>query len=189
MSITRRVIVGLVSVSLSLSPVAPFCHAAGGGSAMQDVALSENGVIVSRVVDLQGEPVNGQRVAILFENREIASAVTDQDGLIAVSGLKPGVHAIATDTGTTVCRFWSNGTAPPTAVSVPAVVADAELVRAQFGGFNLPMAVYATVSFVAPGSRGARSSRAIRPAELSQPFTVRNSSPRSDGRPSSPSQL
>jgi len=150
MSITRRVIVGLLSVSLSLSPVAPVCQAAGGSS-MQDVELSGDGVIVTRVVNLQGNPVVGQRVAILFQNREIASAVTDNDGLIAVSGLKPGVHALATETGSTVCRFWSDGTAPPSAVRVPAVVADADLVRAQFGGFNLPMAVYATVSFVALG--------------------------------------
>ncbi len=150
MSTARTLLVAVLSVSKALSPVASVCQAAGG-SAMDDVELTENGVVVTRVVDLQGNPVSQQRVTILFQNREIASAVSDADGLVAISGLKAGVHAISTEMGTTVCRFWSEGTAPPSAIRVPAVVSDAEIVRAQFGGFNLPVAVYATVSFVALG--------------------------------------
>ncbi len=34
----------------------------------------------------------------------------------------------------------------PSAVRIPAVVADGEIVRGQFGAFNLPMLVYAGVS-------------------------------------------
>jgi hypothetical protein len=150
MSITRTLVVTALSVSLVLNPAAAMCHAAGGSS-LQDVQLSENGVVVTRVVDLQGNPVANERVTILFQDREIASAISDADGLVAISGLKPGIHAISTQMGATVCRFWSGGTAPPSAVMVPAVVSDVEIVRAQFGGFNLPMAVYATVSFVALG--------------------------------------
>lgn len=150
MSIIRSLLVPVLAVSLAFSPVA---HAIqpSAGAAMEDVELSDKGVIVTRVVDLQGNPVAQQKVTVMFQDREIASAISDADGLVAISGLRPGVHAITTDMGTTVCRFWSEGTAPPSAIRVPAVVSDAEIVRAQFGGFNLPMAVYATVSFVALG--------------------------------------
>lgn len=116
---------------------------------IQDVELHSNGMLATRVVDLQGQPVASQEVTVQYDGRTIATAVSDSDGYVAVKGLRPGVHSICTPTSTTICRFWSENTAPPSAVRIPAVVADGEIVRGQFGAFNLPMLVYAGVSAAA----------------------------------------
>ncbi len=110
-------------------------------SIMQDVRLAKGGLLTARIVDLQGKPVGGEQVSVMFQGKEIAAVVSDADGVAAVRGLRPGLHAIVTPTGTTACRLWNADTAPPTATAVPAVVSDAEIIRGQFGAFNLPMVV------------------------------------------------
>ena len=110
-------------------------------SIMQDVKLAKGGILTARIVDLQGKPVGGEQVSVMFQGKEIAAVVSDADGVAAVRGLRPGLHAIVTPTGTTACRLWNADTAPPTATAVPAVVSDAEVIRGQFGAFNLPMVV------------------------------------------------
>lgn len=110
-------------------------------SVMQDVKLATGGMLTARIVDPQGNPVVGEQVSVMFQGKEIASVVSDSDGFAAVSGLRPGLHAIVTPTGTTACRLWNADTAPPTATAVPAVVSDSEIIRGQMGAFNLPMFV------------------------------------------------
>lgn len=119
----------------------PVNESAEPESIMQDVKLTAEGVLTARIVDVQGNPVVGEHVSLMFGGKEIAAVVSDQDGFATVSGLRPGLHAIATPTGTTACRLWNADTAPPTATTVPAVVSDSEVVRGQFGAFNLPMFV------------------------------------------------
>ena len=120
-------------------------------SLVQDVELREGGVLMTRVIDVYGNPLSGQEVVIQFKGKAVASAVSNEKGLISVSDLRPGMHLITTSAGSTPCRFWGTGDAPPAAVSVPAVIAgaDAEIVRGQFGMFNLPMVVYAGVTAAA----------------------------------------
>ena len=108
---------------------------------IQDVKLRPSGVLTTRIVDLQGNPVVGEQVSVMFRGKEVAAVVSDADGFATVSGMRPGLHAIVTPAGTTGCRLWNDDTAPPTATSVPAIVSDSENVRGQFGAFNLPMAV------------------------------------------------
>ena len=110
-------------------------------SLMQDVKLQPEGVLKARIVDLQGNPVVGEQVSVMFRGKEVAAVVSDTDGFATVSGMRPGLHAIVTPVGTTAVRLWNADTAPPTASSVPAIVSDAEVVRGQFGAFNLPMFV------------------------------------------------
>lgn len=118
---------------------------------VQDVELREGGVLVTRVIDAFGNPLQGQEVVIQFKGKAVASATSNENGLISVSDLRPGMHLITTSTGSTPCRLWGTGDAPPTAVSVPAVIAgtDAEIIRGQFGAFNLPMVVYAGITAAA----------------------------------------
>jgi len=110
-------------------------------SLMQDVKLQPEGVLKARIVDLQGNPVVGEQVSVMFRGKEIAAVVSDEDGFATVGGMRPGLHAIVTPASTTGVRLWNADTAPPTASSVPAVVSDSEVVRGQFGAFNLPMFV------------------------------------------------
>lgn len=116
---------------------------------IQDVELHDKGILTTRVVDLQGQPVVGETLTVLYHGKPVATATSDQNGLVAISGLRPGVHTLQTTTGAMACRFWTHETAPPAAVAVPAVVSDAEIVRGQFGAFNLPMIVYAGVTVAA----------------------------------------
>ena len=108
---------------------------------IQDVKLQAGGILTARIVNAQGNPVAGEQVSILFQGKEVAAVVRDADGFATVSGLRPGLHAIATPTGMSACRLWNADTAPPASASVPAVVSDAEVIRGQFGAFNLPMVV------------------------------------------------
>ncbi|MFN9717617.1 MAG: hypothetical protein ACK58L_02920 [Planctomycetota bacterium] len=118
---------------------------------VQDVELKEGGVLETRVIDVYGNSLSGQEVVIQFKGKAVASAFSDDKGLVTVSDLRPGMHLITTSAGSTPCRFWSSGDAPPSAVAIPAVIAgtDAEIVRGQFGMFNLPMIVYAGVTAAA----------------------------------------
>ncbi|MEZ6042463.1 MAG: hypothetical protein R3C20_18340 [Planctomycetaceae bacterium] len=108
---------------------------------VQDVELSDGGVLTTRVVNLQGQPVADEKVAVVYQGKQIATAVSDKDGYVAVKGLRPGAHTLATSTFTASCRFWTKNSAPPAAVQVPALVSDMDVVRGQFGAFNLPMLV------------------------------------------------
>ena len=108
---------------------------------IQDVRLQAGGILTARIVNAQGNPVSGEQVSILFQGKEVAAVVSDADGFATVSGLRPGLHAIATPTGMSACRLWNAETAPPASASVPAVVSDAQVIRGQFGAFNLPMVV------------------------------------------------
>ena len=117
--------------------------------ATQDVRLRDGGVLVTRVVDLQGKPMADEEVVVEFRGKPIASGFSNDKGLVAISGLRAGQHSLVTRTGATVCRLWMPETAPPSAVNTPAVVSDSTLVRGQFGAFNLPMLVYAGVAAAA----------------------------------------
>ena len=108
---------------------------------IQDVRLQAGGILTARIVNAQGNPVSGEQVSILFQGKEVAAVVSDADGFATVSGLRPGLHAIATPAGMSACRLWNADTAPPASASVPAVVSDAQVIRGQFGAFNLPMVV------------------------------------------------
>lgn len=110
-------------------------------SVMQDVKLAQGGILTARVVDLQGKPVVSEHVSVMFQGKEIAALISDSRGVVAVRGLRPGLHAIVTPTGTMACRLWNADTAPPTATAIPAVVSDTEVIRGQFGAFNLPQIV------------------------------------------------
>ncbi len=142
----------LAAAILAQVPLAAAQHSTPPDSSaarLTDVALSETGVLHARVVDLQGLPVPGETVTILHNGREIATTTSDAEGIAAVSGLRPGIHTITTPMGAVVCRFWNSDSAPPASVRLPAVVSDADIVRGQFGAFNLPMLVYAGVSAAA----------------------------------------
>jgi hypothetical protein len=46
-------------------------------------------------------------------------------------------------------RLWTNDTAPPSAITVPAVVSELSTLRGQFGAFNLPGVIYAGLATAA----------------------------------------
>jgi hypothetical protein len=106
-----------------------------------DVTLSDNGTLRTQIVDFQGQPVVGEKVVVCFQNKPIASLVSDQQGFATVSGLRPGPHQIVTARGTSSFRMWNEDNAPPSAVKTPTVVSDKDIIRGQLGAFNVPMIV------------------------------------------------
>ena len=120
-----------------------------GESVVQDVKLQTGGILTARIVNAQGDPVTGEHVSIIFQGKEIAAVVSDDDGFVTASDLRPGLHGIATPSGMSAYRLWDADTAPPAATSVPAVVSDPEVIRGQFGAFNLPMFVVLAASVAA----------------------------------------
>jgi len=154
MSVFRSSAQWIASIlSLAMLIQGPILQAADQSSDVrfQDVELRDGGVLTTRVLNTQGMPIEGQTVSIEYKGKPVASAVSDQDGLIAVTSLRPGTHVIITATSATPCRFWAPGTAPPNSVTLPAVISDpnADVVRGQFGAFNLPMIVYGGMTIAA----------------------------------------
>lgn len=152
MLIRNRTIRKFAVMCLAISLVSQSTLTAFAGepvSQYKDVELHEKGILTSRVVDMQGLPVAGETVRVHYQGKEIATAVSDEDGYVVVAGLRPGAHTLSTTVSAMNCRFWSKDTAPPSAVSVPAVVSDSDIVRGQFGAFNLPMVIYAGLTAAA----------------------------------------
>ena len=111
-SIRRRVLAVVMCFSLVAGQVLPsFADDAtsetmrAAATTIYDIALRDGGVLTTRVVDLQGNPVVGEEVTVSFQGKVIATSVSDEDGLVAVRGLRPGVHTIETSTTVSACRF------------------------------------------------------------------------------------
>jgi hypothetical protein len=98
--------------------------------AIADVALAEGGLLVGQVVDPQGAPKANLRISLQdSQNKEVATAKTDQQGAFAISGLKGGVYQVVTPQGRRVYRLWSPGMAPPSAQRGTLIVLGDELAR------------------------------------------------------------
>jgi hypothetical protein len=110
----RGVVISLAAFGMCIPPVA-FAAEPSPTTLVSDVALNDGGTLHGQVVDLQGVGVAGVPVAVKGQNRELASAVTADEGRFSVPGLKGGVYHVAAAEGQGVYRLWSPGTAPPAA--------------------------------------------------------------------------
>ncbi|MBR9800595.1 MAG: carboxypeptidase-like regulatory domain-containing protein [Rubinisphaera brasiliensis] len=107
-----------------------------GQMQIADVALS-NGALNGRVVDAQGQVQSGSVVKVSLGNREVATAVTNQNGEFAVKNLTSGVYQVAAGQTQATVRLWDSQVAPPAAKRNVLLVNGGEsAVRAQgrFGG-------------------------------------------------------
>lgn len=133
---------GLLVAAASVSMILPqFAYAASSGqparpmsAAVRDVALRDGNALTGQVLDAAGAPVAGTAVAVVDQSRTVATAVTGDDGRFTITGVKAGVHQVATAKGVTVCRLWAPGTAPPAAQPDALVVNGDTVVRGAQGG-------------------------------------------------------
>ncbi len=132
MGIVRRVLVSLAVVGVCL-PNAVLAAGVGadGTPAAVDVALTGGGVLLGKVIDPQGAAVAKVPVSLREQDREIATAVTDDQGYFTVGNLRGGVYQIVAAEGHGTYRLWAPGTAPPTAQQGALVMAGQNLVRGQ----------------------------------------------------------
>lgn len=106
---------------------------------VRDVRLQANGRLQLRLLDTTGQPRVEHVVRCLFDGRMIAEAKTDSHGRVTISNLRPGIHSIAVGQSQTVYRLWNQQTAPPSAITSPAIVASDETMRGQYGYGPPPM--------------------------------------------------
>ncbi|MFN8705776.1 MAG: hypothetical protein ACK526_02900 [Planctomyces sp.] len=118
-------------------------------NAVRDVVINADSSMQAQIVDITGNPRSGEKVTIYFQNKPVASATSNDKGIVTFTGVRSGPHVIASTNGVLACRFWKSDTAPPSAVQIPAVVDDAEIIRGQLGGFNLPMVVFGGAAIAA----------------------------------------
>ena len=98
-----------------------------------DYLLGQKGVLVGNVVNQQGQPAAGLPVQVLHDGRVVATAYSNEKGEFAVESLKNGTHTVQLGESQHPVRFWSNASAPPSAVNRMAIVIDEEVVRGQCG--------------------------------------------------------
>lgn len=118
-----------------------------------DVALSAGGTLVGRVIDEQGQPVDGALVSFRQGDHEVASIVSAQDGTFSADNLRAGVYVVQAGQGEGVFRFWAPNTAPPSARQDAVIVSGTQVVRGQFGhgGGNLLLLGVAITGVVLSG--------------------------------------
>jgi hypothetical protein len=99
-----------------------FCIASAGFAAelapqpvVIDIALADGGTVHGQLIDLQGGRVAGVPVSLETQSRAVAATTTTADGRFTAQGLRGGVYHVATAQGQGTYRFWSPGTAPPSA--------------------------------------------------------------------------
>lgn len=102
--------------------------------AVADVALAEGGIFTGKVVSGQGAPMAKSAVSIRQAGSEIAAAVTNEEGVFAVQGLRGGLYQVVADNGVVSYRLWAPNTAPPAANQSALIVTGQEILSGQFGG-------------------------------------------------------
>jgi hypothetical protein len=102
--------------------------------AIRDIALADAGVFRGQVVDAQGQPRAQLPILVARRGEPVAKAQTDQNGRFAVEGLTGGMYEVHTPVSTDIYRVWTNGTAPPSAMTEAMITPDENLVRGQARG-------------------------------------------------------
>ncbi len=107
--------------------------------APRDIALhqgtaSQGGVLVGQMLDAQGAAIAGATVSVRTSGKEVGRVLTDQTGKFQMTGLKGGVHQVATAGQQEVYRLWAPQTAPPAAQQGLMLVSSTDVVRGQTCG-------------------------------------------------------
>lgn len=101
--------------------------------AVLDVALDRGGLLRGQVIDAQGAAMKQAPVSIWFENRQVATSTTNDQGQFSVTGLRGGVHTVSAGQGGEVYRLWTAEAAPPSARNGTLVISGETILRGQNG--------------------------------------------------------
>lgn len=122
--------VGMVTSPMAMASAAPV-SAAQVAQAPRDVSLHQGGVLVGQMLDAQGKAIAGATVQVQAAGKQVASVQTDARGQFQVTGLRGGMHEVATAGQRDVYRLWAPQTAPPAAQQGLMLVSGTDLVRGQ----------------------------------------------------------
>jgi hypothetical protein len=82
-----------------------------------DVALTSDGTFTGRVLNSEGQPLDGAVVSIRQSGQEVARVVSTAEGTFSVAGLSSGVYEVAVGPQVAPVRVWPAEAAPPNAHS------------------------------------------------------------------------
>ena len=116
---------------LAAGPTANNVRAKTALSESLDVAMNLQGTIIGRVVDSQGNALDGAAVTLIQGRKKVATTVADKHGEFVVRNLPSGVYHVFAGNGHQVIRCWAANTAPPSAKQRFVLVSGAPVVRAQ----------------------------------------------------------
>lgn len=123
----------LLASGAIVSPVCSAAEVAAKPPVVLDVALTEGGTLVGRVLDAQGIPLAKTKVEVINPQDQAMSVQTDEAGRFTVSGLSQGgMFRVSAAGNQRIYRVWMPGTAPPGAVSQVVIVAGQPIDRGQF---------------------------------------------------------
>ncbi len=101
---------------------------------VKDVALSERGEFSGRVVDDQGQALDGVEVKLVRGEKEVATTTADAQGRFRFANLKGGLYEVQTPKSRSAYRLWSADVAPAQAMKAVVVNgAGTPVVRGQLG--------------------------------------------------------
>ena len=117
-----------------------------------DARLDKDGAFTGRTIEQDGTPVVGAIVVVKRGQIEVGQSVTDEHGNFAVKNLKSGVYEVSSGATTGSYRFWTEGTAPPSAKPHGLLVLGQNGARGQYGltetifGSNLGLILLVTTT-------------------------------------------
>ena len=100
---------------------------------LTDIALQEGGILVGRLANPNGKPLDQQKIVVRQNQQVVAEVTTGKNGQFVVKGLRGGIYQIASQRGAGNFRAWANNTAPPSAKQFAFLVENDGVVRGQFG--------------------------------------------------------
>jgi hypothetical protein len=109
----RQILVSMLVLSLLAPASASAAAPADVPQHAADIALAAGGEFRGRVLDRNGRPSSDCEIRISHGRQCVACVRSGQQGEYVVTGLRGGLHSIATPDGATLCRFWAPGSAPP----------------------------------------------------------------------------
>ncbi len=137
---------------------------------IRDVRMREGGLVMINVLDAGGKALPHQTVTIVHQGHIIATAKSNERGQIRVSGLRSGIHLLASGQSSVPLRLWTASVAPPVATDSTAIVISQQIVRGQYGAPMVGPGILATgagiagVAVVVAGKNSTDDSVAVPPA-------------------------
>lgn len=111
-----------------------------------DISLAAGGMFAGRVVDHNGNPLEGAEVVIKQNKKELARVVTDEKGVFSHPEMKGGIYQVSSGNTDGVFRLWTEKTAPPAAKGHALLVMGENGARGQFGGADPTLVLLALVT-------------------------------------------
>jgi hypothetical protein len=127
----KLLLVAVLVASFALPRGIVFAATPAEQTTVRDVALQKDGMLVGQLVDRNGQPQAGVPVTILSDNKPVATATTDKNGIFTFRGLRGGLYHLTGANGVAAYRVWQPQLAPPGSSPSAVVIAGEDLVRGQ----------------------------------------------------------